>query len=99
MNSSAVGCKECDQIGYKGRIGIHELFIIDNKMRESIAKNESILHIHQRALRSWFQILCYDGVKKVIRGLTTIEEIDKISYRHQEMYTDPEETPSPTEQK
>jgi len=93
----AVGCKECDHVGYKGRIGIHELFIIDNKMRESIAKNESILHIQQRALRSGFQTLRYDGVKKVIRGLTTIEEIDKISYRHQEMYTDPEETSSPTE--
>ncbi len=86
----AVGCDECDQVGYKGRIGIHEIFIIDNKMRELIAKNDSILHIQQKALKNGFKTLRYDGIKKVIRGLTTLEEIDKISYRAQEMYPDPE---------
>ena len=61
------GCKECNQTGYKGRIAIQELFILDEKMRELIAKNSSILDIQKLAMERGFKNLRYDGIKKFFK--------------------------------
>lgn len=80
------GCRECNQTGYKGRLGIHELFILDEKMRELIAKNSSILEIQKLALEKGFKNLRYDGIKKVLQGLTTIEEIDHVTEKNIKLF-------------
>lgn len=73
-----VGCDRCNGTGYSGRIAIHEMYVIDEDTRELIAKHASILDISRHAYESGFQPLRYDGFKKVLRGLTTAEEIDRV---------------------
>ncbi len=73
-----VGCDHCNGTGYMGRLAIHELFIIDEATRELIAHRASILEIQKHAFERGFKTLRYDGFKKVLRGLTTIEEVDRV---------------------
>ncbi len=69
------GCPECNQSGYVGRVGVHEIFIMNEQVRSLVAKGASILEIEEEAYRSGFKTMRYDGIKKVLRGITTIEEI------------------------
>lgn len=71
-----VGCERCNGTGYSGRLAIHELFLIDEGTRELIARHASILDIQRHAAERGFQTMRYDGFKKVLRGLTTPEEVD-----------------------
>ncbi len=72
-----VGCERCNGTGYFGRLAIHELFLIDEGTRELIAQHASILDIQRHAAERGFQTMRYDGFKKVLRGLTTPEEVDR----------------------
>lgn len=73
----AKGCERCNFTGYSGRVAIHELFIIDEETRRYIARNASILDIQNYAFSAGFTTMRYDGLKKVLMGLTTIEEINR----------------------
>ena len=73
------GCNECNQSGYVGRVGVHEIFIMNDQVRSMVAKGASILEIEEEAYRSGFKTMRYDGMKKVLRGITTIEEIERVS--------------------
>jgi type IV pilus assembly protein PilB len=73
------GCPQCNHTGYFGRLAIHEIFIINDEVRELIAKGASILTIQECAKRYGFMNMRYDGIKKVLRGLTTIEEVDRVT--------------------
>jgi type IV pilus assembly protein PilB len=70
------GCEDCNHTGFLGRIAIHEVFIINDEMRGLIARNASILDVQDCAHRHGFRTMHYDGVKKALRGLTTIDEIE-----------------------
>ncbi|NLG36236.1 MAG: type II/IV secretion system protein [Lentisphaerae bacterium] len=72
-----VGCERCNGTGYSGRVAIHELFLIDEGTRELIARHASILDIQRHAAERGFPTMRYDGFKKVLRGLTTPEEVDR----------------------
>jgi type IV pilus assembly protein PilB len=72
------GCNYCSFSGYAGRLAIHELFILNSELRNLVAKNASILEIQTCAIRNGFQTLRYDGLKKVLRGLTTISEVNRM---------------------
>lgn len=74
------GCDNCHHTGYSGRLGIHELFVINKEVRHLIAREASILEIETAAREDGFRPLRYDGLKKVLRGLTTLQEIEKASY-------------------
>ncbi len=78
--SRGKGCARCHGTGFLGRIALHELFILNSATREKIAQNASILDVEEIALKSGFKPLRYDGLKKVLRGLTTIEEVDRVTY-------------------
>jgi type IV pilus assembly protein PilB len=78
--SRGKGCPQCRGTGYLGRLALHELFILNSATREKIAQNASILIVEEIALKSGFKPLRYDGLKKVLRGLTTIEEVDRVTY-------------------
>lgn len=78
--SRGKGCPQCHGTGYFGRLALHELFILNSATREKIAQNASILVVEEIALKAGFKPLRYDGLKKVLRGLTTIEEVDRVTY-------------------
>jgi len=74
-----VGCEQCRQIGYKGRMGIFEIFTIDDEVRHMINKRSSTLVLRQRARELGMRTLREDGVRKVLAGLTSAEEVISIT--------------------
>ncbi len=73
------GCEECRGSGYAGRVGIYEMMVVDEQFREIINKDPSAASMrrvfHERGLRSLFD----DGILKVKQGLTTIEEVLRVT--------------------
>jgi type IV pilus assembly protein PilB len=74
-----IGCEQCRQIGYKGRTGIFEIFVIDDEARHMINKRNSTLMLRQRARELGMRTLREDGVRKVLAGLTSAEEVISIT--------------------
>ena len=75
----AVGCDRCRQIGYKGRMGIFEIFEIDDDVRHMINERSPTLLLRQRARELGMRTLREDGVRKVMAGLTSAEEVISIT--------------------
>jgi len=73
------GCPHCNQRGYAGRIPIHEIFILTDPIRELITRRAPFLEIQREALRQGFRSMRYDGIMKIMRGLTTFEEVDRVT--------------------
>ncbi|MBS0659128.1 MAG: Flp pilus assembly complex ATPase component TadA, partial [Verrucomicrobia bacterium] len=71
----AVGCELCRHRGFKGRMGIFEIFTIDDQVRFMINDGVSTLGLRQRARELGMRTLREDGVRKVLAGLTTVEEV------------------------
>ena len=74
-----VGCEQCRQTGYKGRMGIFEIFTIDDEARHMINKRTSTLQLRQRARELGMRTLREDGVRKILAGLTSAEEVISIT--------------------
>jgi type II secretory ATPase GspE/PulE/Tfp pilus assembly ATPase PilB-like protein len=70
------GCPACRGTGYKGRVAFHELVLITEEIRTLITNRASVQEITAAATKVGFKPLRYDGLKKVLLGLTTIEEIE-----------------------
>ena len=73
------GCEECRGTGYKGRTGIFELMIIDGELRRLILKRSSSDIIRQKSVAKGMQVLRDNGWEKVKQGVTTIEEVMRVS--------------------
>jgi type IV pilus assembly protein PilB len=71
------GCTGCRGTGYKGRVAFHELVLITEEIRALISEGKSAQEITRAAAKIGYKPLRYDGLKKVLLGLTTIEEIDQ----------------------
>jgi type IV pilus assembly protein PilB len=71
------GCAKCRGTGYKGRIAFHELVLITEEIRSLISDGRSAQEITRAAAKVGYRPLRYDGLKKVLLGLTTIEEIEQ----------------------
>jgi len=69
------GCERCRGTGYKGRIGIFEIFVIDDEVRHMINKRSATLSLRQRAREFGMRTLREDGIRKVFAGLTSAEEV------------------------
>lgn len=80
------GCEECKFSGYNGRMAIYEMFVLTDDIRELIAKNSSILDIQKIAMSAGFKTLRYNGLKAVLRGVTSIEEVDQFTLKESELY-------------
>ncbi len=76
----AVGCRECRFEGYKGRVGLFELFAMDPQIREITFRGGSTQEIRDQArLTGGLRSLRQDGVRKVLGGMTTIEEVLRVT--------------------
>ncbi len=73
----AVGCEHCNNSGYYDRIGIFEILIIDDDIRELIINDASTLKIKEEALKGTYKPLVIDGLNKVLNGITTLQELNK----------------------
>jgi len=73
------GCKKCRNTGFSGRVALHELLVIDDTLREIITTNPSLQAIRAHAQEQGMHTLRYDGLRKVKEGLTTLEEVFRVS--------------------
>jgi len=76
LQHHAPGCPACDQTGYKGRLGVHELLLVDGPLRRLIqhkAPSEALLEAAQ--IGGGLRTLRQDGILKVLQGLTGIDEV------------------------
>jgi type II secretory ATPase GspE/PulE/Tfp pilus assembly ATPase PilB-like protein len=72
---AAKGCERCDKTGFKGRVGLHELMLVDRGLRHLIQTHARAEELQRCALGSGMRTLRQDGIEKVLAGLTTIEEV------------------------
>lgn len=74
-----VGCRDCRMTGYQGRMGIYELVTSTPAIREACCKDASASVIRQAAKQAGYQSLRLDGWQRVLEGLTSIEEVLRVS--------------------
>jgi type II secretion system protein E len=70
-----VGCRACRQSGYRGRTGIYELMVTGDTIRDMCVQRVNASHIRKQALKEGMITLRGDGWRKVLQGVTTIEEV------------------------
>ena len=73
--SKGRGCDECNQRGYKGRIGIYEVMVVSEDIRELILSGASAIELRRKALEEGMIGLRNSGLQKIRDGVTTIEEV------------------------
>jgi len=72
------GCEKCNFNGYKGRIAVMELFVIDKEMEKVIIKTPSVIDIYETAIKKGMITMKQEGILKVLKKITTLEEIEKV---------------------
>ena len=77
--SRGEGCETCAGSGYKGRAGVHELFVMTDEMRRLILERASSADLKKVALAQGMRTLYHDGLMKVATGLTTLEEVLRVA--------------------
>jgi len=75
----AAGCEHCRQTGYSGRCGIHELLVIDDGMRRAILNGLDASALHTQATEAGMHTLYEDGLLKVAAGITSLEELLRVT--------------------
>jgi type II secretory ATPase GspE/PulE/Tfp pilus assembly ATPase PilB-like protein len=73
------GCSRCRNLGFSGRIGIYELFVPDDTMFERISQGATLNELRQMARDQGMTVLRTDGIEKVKAGITTLEEIYRVT--------------------
>jgi general secretion pathway protein E len=75
------GCEKCFQTGYRGRIGIFEIMLVGSELKSLILKAFDANRILKEALRLRLVTLRQDGIRKVLEGITTVEEILRVTQK------------------
>jgi len=73
------GCAECNGTGYKGRVGIFEMMELDTQLREMAFNRTPTNRLRDQAVASGMRTLKQDGIRKVLQGVTTIEEVVRVT--------------------
>jgi len=71
----AVGCPACNHTGYRGRVGIFEMMMVDDEIRNMVTKNIDSKTIRRMAVTEGMATLRTDGARKVIQGITSVAEV------------------------
>jgi len=73
------GCNQCNYLGYKGRIAIFEMLMVTDKMKDLISREPIETEIKKLAIEEGMVTLAQDGIMKVLRGITTPEEVERVA--------------------
>ena len=74
-----VGCEKCRKTGYSGRLGIFELLVMDDGLRDLVTSNPDVNQLRKLCRERGLVTLRQDGFEKVKKGLTTIDEIIRVT--------------------
>jgi type II secretory ATPase GspE/PulE/Tfp pilus assembly ATPase PilB-like protein len=75
------GCASCRQTGYCGRIGIFEMMMVDDVMRRHVQNHSTASQLKAAATAAGMRTLRDDGIAKILSGMTTIEEVERVTMR------------------
>lgn len=75
----AVGCLECRDTGYRGRAGVYEIMLINDAMKPLITADTDLIALRRHAFKEGMRSLRLSGAQKVAAGLTTIEEVLRVT--------------------
>ncbi len=73
------GCGVCHQSGYRGRVGVFEVLVVDEQIREAIMAHKNADEIRDLALSNGMTTMVYDGLRKMLAGVTTLEEVLRVT--------------------
>ena len=73
----AVGCKYCNNTGYYDRLGIFEILNVTDEIKQEIMNGKSSIEIRQEELKQGYKPLVTDGIRKIIQGHTTLDELNR----------------------
>ena len=73
------GCARCRKTGYKGRVGVYEMLVLDDSLRSLITHDSSLNYLRNAAREHGLRTLAEDGLAKAASGLTTVEEILRVT--------------------
>ena len=73
------GCSKCNKTGYKGRIGIFEMLLVDDDMENLILSSPSSVDIKRKAIENGMLTVYQEGVIKVLNGETTLDEVERVA--------------------
>jgi type II secretory ATPase GspE/PulE/Tfp pilus assembly ATPase PilB-like protein len=76
-----VGCEQCKQTGYKGRVGLHELLIADDDIKQRIQSRARVSDVFAAAVAGGMRTLKMDGMEKVLMGLTDLKMVRAVCIR------------------
>ncbi len=77
----AVGCENCFNTGYRGRFGIFEIMVLTERLKSLILKTFDSNRIKHEAVQQKMRTLRQDGMQKVLNGLTTVEEVLRVTQK------------------
>lgn len=75
---SKAGCDACNHIGYKGRIGVYEVFAVDTEMQKLISKNPVLTDVQELAVKQGMVTLLQDAFIKIAEGHTSVDEVMRV---------------------
>ena len=84
--SKGKGCPYCQKKAYRGRIGIYELMVVNGRLRELMFSGQSSAVLRAEAIRAGMTTLYCDGLRKVITGVTTLDEVYKTAKKTEQEY-------------
>jgi type IV pilus assembly protein PilB len=76
------GCGNCQKTGYRGRLGIYEVMILTSKIRDLSFKGAATQDIRKAAIAQGMHTLYEDGIQKVLKGITTLEEVFRVAKKY-----------------
>jgi general secretion pathway protein E len=92
------GCAACRNTGYSGRLGTFELLKLNDDIRRLVGARASAAEIKEAALHTGTRTLRDDGIEKILAGLTTISEVERVTLRSDEQQSTPANVPQGTDE-
>ena len=76
---AARGCEKCRKTGYSGRVGIYEMLVVDDQLRDIVARNPNVAEFRRLCIERGMVTLRADGMRKVAKGTTTVQEVLRVT--------------------
>jgi len=73
------GCDRCRNTGYAGRLGLYELLVLDDSLRDKVAGNPNVTEFRRICIERGMVSLREDGFRKVAAGMTTVDEVLRVT--------------------
>jgi type II secretory ATPase GspE/PulE/Tfp pilus assembly ATPase PilB-like protein len=73
------GCSRCRETGHAGRVGLYEMLVLDDFLRDAVARNPNVTEFRRTCTERGMVTLREDGFKKIADGITTVEEVLRVT--------------------